>query len=156
MGPIPCCNSSVVIMEITHATFVDMVCSSVHELHRFAYVDHRFDNAFAKFVIRCYHILSIRSIFLSHLHSRSRLVCLKQGTTLNLWFWTYFSNDNFIHVHNVSQGDIEEDETIPDKESDIKPRFHKSKTHSQKHQDGESATHGVRLISMKLILKNLM
>ena len=27
---------------------------------------------------------------------------------------------------------------IPDKESDIKPRFHKSKTHSQKHQeDGE-------------------
>lgn len=37
----------------------------------------------------------------------------------------------------VFQGDIEEDETIPDKESDIKPRFHKSKTHSQKHVDGE-------------------
>ena len=36
------------------------------------------------------------------------------------------------------QGDVEEDEMIPDKESDIKPRFHKSKTHSQKHQeDGE-------------------
>ncbi|XP_064607040.1 transportin-1-like isoform X2 [Liolophura sinensis] len=35
------------------------------------------------------------------------------------------------------KGDIEEDDMIPDKESDIKPRFHKSKTHSQKHQDGE-------------------
>ncbi|XP_041357123.1 transportin-1-like [Gigantopelta aegis] len=36
------------------------------------------------------------------------------------------------------KGDVEEDEMIPDKESDIKPRFHKSKTHSQKHQeDGE-------------------
>lgn len=27
------------------------------------------------------------------------------------------------------QGDVEEDETIPDKESEIKPRFHKSRTH---------------------------
>ncbi|XP_050403950.1 transportin-1 isoform X2 [Patella vulgata] len=41
------------------------------------------------------------------------------------------------------KGDVEEDEMIPDKESDIKPRFHKSKTHSQKRQedadeDGES------------------
>ena len=27
------------------------------------------------------------------------------------------------------KGDVEEDEMIPDKESDIKPRFHKSKTH---------------------------
>ena len=35
------------------------------------------------------------------------------------------------------QGDVEEDDTIPDKESDIKPRFHKSKTHSLKHQDDE-------------------
>ena len=35
------------------------------------------------------------------------------------------------------QGDVEEDETIPDKESDIKPRFHRSKTHSQKHVNGE-------------------
>lgn len=25
---------------------------------------------------------------------------------------------------------------IPDKESDIKPRFHKTRTHSQKHQEG--------------------
>lgn len=34
------------------------------------------------------------------------------------------------------QGDVEEDEMIPDKESDIKPRFHKSRTHSQKYQEG--------------------
>ena len=26
---------------------------------------------------------------------------------------------------------------VPDKDSDIKPRFHKAKSHSQKHQDGE-------------------
>ncbi|RWS31760.1 transportin-1-like isoform X2 [Leptotrombidium deliense] len=31
------------------------------------------------------------------------------------------------------KGDIEEDEMIPDKEEDIKPRFHRSKTHTQKH-----------------------
>lgn len=30
------------------------------------------------------------------------------------------------------QGDVEEDETVPDKEEDIKPRFHKSKTHTMK------------------------
>lgn len=36
---------------------------------------------------------------------------------------------------------------IPDKESDIKPRFHKSKTHSQKHQDGEDANN----VSLQLI-----
>lgn len=28
------------------------------------------------------------------------------------------------------QGDVEEDEMIPDKDQDIKPRFHKSKVHS--------------------------
>ncbi len=38
----------------------------------------------------------------------------------------------------VRQGDVEEDEAIPDKECDIKPRFHKTKTHTQKHlEDGE-------------------
>ncbi|KAG1702063.1 Transportin-1 [Nymphon striatum] len=36
------------------------------------------------------------------------------------------------------KGDVEEDEMIPDKEEDIKPRFHKSKTHSQKHSEGAS------------------
>lgn len=38
------------------------------------------------------------------------------------------------------QGDVEEDETIPDKESDIKPRFHRSKTHSQKHVEAEEVS----------------
>ena len=28
------------------------------------------------------------------------------------------------------QGDVEDDETVPDKESDIRPRFHRSRTHS--------------------------
>ena len=37
---------------------------------------------------------------------------------------------------------MEEDETIPDKESDIKPRFHKSKTHSVGGKtDGEEVRH---------------
>lgn len=40
-------------------------------------------------------------------------------------------------MYYVLQGDVEEDEMIPDKESDIKPRFHRAKSHSQKHQDGE-------------------
>ena len=31
------------------------------------------------------------------------------------------------------QGDAEDDEAVPDKESDIKPRFHKAKSHTQKH-----------------------
>lgn len=35
------------------------------------------------------------------------------------------------------QGDVEEDESVPDSDQDIKPRFHKSKTHSLKREDGE-------------------
>lgn len=37
------------------------------------------------------------------------------------------------------QADTEDDEAVPDSEQDIRPRFHKSKTHSQQHeqQDGE-------------------
>lgn len=31
------------------------------------------------------------------------------------------------------KGDVEEDEMIPDKEEDIRPRFHKSKTHHSQH-----------------------
>lgn len=30
---------------------------------------------------------------------------------------------------------MEEDEHIADKESDIKPRFHRAKSHTQKHSD---------------------
>uniref|UniRef100_A0A8C6V483 Transportin-1 n=1 Tax=Neogobius melanostomus TaxID=47308 RepID=A0A8C6V483_9GOBI len=36
-----------------------------------------------------------------------------------------------------AQGDIEEDETIPDNEQDIRPRFHRSRTVGQRHE-GES------------------
>ena len=38
----------------------------------------------------------------------------------------------------VFQGDVEEDEHIADKESDIKPRFHRAKSHTQKHTDPAS------------------
>ncbi|XP_046847049.1 transportin-1-like [Xenia sp. Carnegie-2017] len=37
------------------------------------------------------------------------------------------------------KGDIEEDENIPDNEQDIKPRFHKSKTHSQKREEDDTS-----------------
>lgn len=40
------------------------------------------------------------------------------------------------------KGDVEEDEMIPDKESDIKPRFHKSRSHTQKHQEGDEDGEG--------------
>ncbi|XP_077981626.1 transportin-1-like isoform X2 [Glandiceps talaboti] len=35
------------------------------------------------------------------------------------------------------KGDVEEDETIPDSEQDIKPRFHRSRTHSQQHTEDD-------------------
>ncbi|CAH1772300.1 unnamed protein product, partial [Owenia fusiformis] len=35
------------------------------------------------------------------------------------------------------KGDVEEDDMIPDRETDIKPRFHKAKAHTQKHQEEE-------------------
>lgn len=38
------------------------------------------------------------------------------------------------------KGDVEEDEMIPDKDEDIKPRFHKSKVHAPKHtEDGKTS-----------------
>uniref|UniRef100_T1JGX6 Importin N-terminal domain-containing protein n=1 Tax=Strigamia maritima TaxID=126957 RepID=T1JGX6_STRMM len=40
------------------------------------------------------------------------------------------------------KGDTELDEMIPDREEDIKPRFHKSKTHSQKHTSEENGEEG--------------
>ena len=36
------------------------------------------------------------------------------------------------------KGDVEEDDMIPDSEQDIKPRFHKSRTHSQQHSIEEN------------------
>jgi len=35
------------------------------------------------------------------------------------------------------QGDVEEDEAVPDSEQDIKPRFHKSRTVTLQHEGGE-------------------
>uniref|UniRef100_A0A182MHE7 Transportin-1 n=1 Tax=Anopheles culicifacies TaxID=139723 RepID=A0A182MHE7_9DIPT len=40
----------------------------------------------------------------------------------------------------VLKGDVEEDEMIPDREEDIKPRFHKSRTITQKHSAGAGAS----------------
>jgi transportin-1 len=39
----------------------------------------------------------------------------------------------------ILKGDVEEDEFIPDREEDIKPRFHKSRTHTVK-ADGQSGS----------------
>lgn len=33
------------------------------------------------------------------------------------------------------QGDVEEDEAIPDSEQDIRPRFHRSRTVAQQHEE---------------------
>lgn len=38
---------------------------------------------------------------------------------------------------NVFQGDVEEDEAVPDSDQDIKPRFHKSRTVTLQHEGGE-------------------
>lgn len=36
-----------------------------------------------------------------------------------------------------AQGDVEEDEAVPDSDQDIKPRFHKSRTVTLQHDGGE-------------------
>lgn len=36
-----------------------------------------------------------------------------------------------------AQGDVEEDEAVPDSDQDIKPRFHKSRTVTLQHEGGE-------------------
>lgn len=43
------------------------------------------------------------------------------------------SNDTSLSL----QGDVEEDEAVPDSEQDIKPRFHKSRTVTLQHEGGE-------------------
>ncbi|XP_053672193.1 transportin-1 isoform X2 [Anopheles nili] len=40
----------------------------------------------------------------------------------------------------ILKGDVEEDEMIPDRDEDIKPRFHKSRTHTQKPSIGTGAS----------------
>ncbi|KAJ9119709.1 hypothetical protein QFC22_003419 [Naganishia vaughanmartiniae] len=39
-------------------------------------------------------------------------------------------------------GGEDEDETVPDKESDIKPRFHGAKSHAQEHEEDPATTNG--------------
>lgn len=39
-------------------------------------------------------------------------------------------------------GGEDEDETVPDKESDIKPRFHGAKSHAQEHEEDATAANG--------------
>ena len=39
----------------------------------------------------------------------------------------------FCHKYVVCQGDVEEDESVPDKESDIRPRFYRPRTRSIEH-----------------------
>nr|CAD7393150.1 unnamed protein product [Timema cristinae] len=40
-----------------------------------------------------------------------------------------------IRVEESLEGDVEDDEMIPDREEDIRPRFHKSRTHTIKHSE---------------------
>jgi hypothetical protein len=40
------------------------------------------------------------------------------------------------------KGDVDEDENVPDKEEDIRPRFHKSRIHSKQHDGGVSSSGG--------------
>ncbi|XP_049816138.1 transportin-1 isoform X2 [Schistocerca nitens] len=40
------------------------------------------------------------------------------------------------------KGDVEEDEAVPDREEDIRPRFHKSRTHTVKHSDENGEDEG--------------
>lgn len=44
-------------------------------------------------------------------------------------------------------GAEDEDEAVPDKESDIKPRFHGAKSHAQEHEEDPSDTNGTRKAS---------
>lgn len=41
----------------------------------------------------------------------------------------------FFKKKKKKQGDVEEDETIPDSEQDIRPRFHRSRTVAQQHDE---------------------
>lgn len=56
--------------------------------------------------------------------------------SLQLWLWSwYVSPVTDLILHLLLQGDVEEDEMIPDREEDIRPRFHKSRTHTIKHAE---------------------
>lgn len=51
----------------------------------------------------------------------------------NDWFGCSV-HELFSVSHLYHQGDIEEDEAIPDNEQDIRPRFHRSRTVAQQHE----------------------
>ena len=50
-----------------------------------------------------------------------------------MWLQHAYNTILFI-PHICHQGDIEEDEAIPDNEQDIRPRFHRSRTVAQQHE----------------------
>lgn len=61
-----------------------------------------------------------------------------------IWFlyqpefqWWLDACENFPsrNVVLIVKGDVEEDEMVPDREEDIRPRFHKSRTHTIKHTE---------------------
>lgn len=68
----------------------------------------------------------------------------------------------FIYIFSYSylliffpQGDVEEDESVPDKESDIKPRFHKAKSHgAHKHDDEVSLSLGIGDVTLENPINN--
>lgn len=52
-----------------------------------------------------------------------------------VWKWCGCDvHESFSVSHLYHQGDIEEDEAIPDNEQDIRPRFHRSRTVAQQHE----------------------
>lgn len=51
--------------------------------------------------------------------------------------WTFPHVCGVIQSNVLIQGDVEEDEAVPDSEQDIKPRFHKSRTVTLQHEGGE-------------------
>lgn len=61
--------------------------------------------------------------------------CIYRDKSLALFHFTSSPHEFclVLHVHG-RQGDIEEDEAIPDNEQDIRPRFHRSRTVAQQHE----------------------
>lgn len=64
-------------------------------------------------------------------HSDLDLILQKEGDDLEL---ALMLGKNGLCL---SQGDVEEDEAVPDSDQDIKPRFHKSRTVTLQHEGGE-------------------
>lgn len=74
-------------------------------------------------------------LFLLDLFQFSSTVWNILKSTSFYWRYSCFVLSLFVFFHDclclvLHQGDVEEDEMIPDKDEDIKPRFHKSKVHN--------------------------